>query len=50
MKQIRFSVKQTKFLLKYFAWVPFVYLIGMGVLAFYIFDIFVIYLIYIVII
>ena len=40
MKQIRFSVKQTKFLLKYFAWVPFVYFIGTGVLTFYIFDIF----------
>ena len=40
MKQIRFSVKQTKFLLKYFAWVGFVYFIGTGVLSAYIFDIF----------
>ena len=40
MKQIRFSVKQTKFLFKYFAWVPFVYFIGTGVLSAYIFDIF----------
>ena len=37
---MKFSVKQTKFLFKYFAWVPFVYFIGTGVLTFYIFDIF----------
>ncbi len=43
MKKIKVSHKQTKFLFKYFAWVPFVYLIGMGVLAFYIFDIFGLY-------
>ena len=40
MKQIRFSVKQTKFLFKYFAWVPFVYFFGTVALAYYIFDIF----------
>ena len=40
MKLIRFSVKQTKFLLKYFAWVPFVYFIGTVALSYYIFDIF----------
>ena len=43
MKQIRFSVKQTKFLFKYFAWVPFVFLIGTGALTIYIFEIFGIY-------
>ena len=43
MKQIRFSVKQTKFLFKYFAWIPFVFLIGTGALTIYIFEIFGIY-------
>ena len=43
MKQIRFSVKQTKFLFKYFWWVPFVYVVGVALLAFYIFDIFGLY-------
>ena len=40
MKQIRFSVKQTKFLFKYFWWVGFVYFIGTGVLTNHIFEIF----------
>ena len=43
MKRIAFSVKQTKFLLKYFAWVPFVYFIGAIALTVYIFEIFGIY-------
>ena len=43
MKQIRLSVKQTNFLFKYFWWVPFVYFIGIALLAFYIFDIFGLY-------
>ena len=37
---MKFSVKQTKFLFKYFAWVPFVYLIGAVALSAYISDIF----------
>ena len=43
MKQIRFSVKQTNFLFKYFWWVPFVYFIGAIALTVYIFEIFGIY-------
>ena len=43
MKRIEFSVKQTNFLFKYLWWVPFVYFIGIAVLAFYIFDIFGLY-------
>ena len=40
MKQIRFSVKQTKFLFKYFWWVGFVYFIGTMLLTNHIFKIF----------
>ena len=43
MKQIRFSVKQTKFLFKYFWWVPFVYGVGVVLLTIYIFEIFGLY-------
>ena len=43
MKQMKFSVKQTKFLFKYFAWVPFVYFFGTVGLAYYIFEIFGLY-------
>ena len=40
MKQIRLSVKQTNFLLKYFWWVGPVYFIGTLLLTFHIFEIF----------
>ena len=40
MKQMKLSVKQTNFLLKYFWWVGPVYFIGTGALTFYIFEIF----------
>jgi len=43
MKRIEFSVKQTKFLYKYFGWVPFVYGVGTILLTIYIFEIFGIY-------
>ena len=43
MKKIKVSHKQTKFLFKYFWWVPFVYGVGVVLLTIYIFEIFGLY-------